>query len=538
MRKLYLTCVLFLMVINTYAQDTLRTDVVDVVKAFKPVLSDAMKIQSNPNPEIPEMSKPKFFYSIPEKLQHAVTPTVYTIKPLSMGTSLLPKLKNNYTRAGFGNYNMPLMEIYINSVRNKTMQAGVFYKHLSASPSGDNTFSNNTLHLFGKKFMGNGILSADASYHRNRVNVFGQTKEKRPEGTDIENVFSCFDLQSSYSNVVKDTSKLSYKISLNYYRFGDNRSVNENDFKIGGTFRKSLKGNPLDIETKVQITGIDSSSKKLDRVFVDINPRYKLNITDKTYISVGFNSTFANDSASSTKIHFYPTAEAGYMLIKNSLTAFGGITGNLQRHTYRSLATENPFIRQTAFLNTDNTFEFYTGLKGIISPQTSFLLQASFATVKNLMFYAADSILLSSTVIYDMNSASFTNIKAELNHEFGTDFRLGFVMNYFGYSMQLATPSSRPTFTTQTNIYYNIGDKILLRAEGYTMNQRQVLIAQNNEQQSIDGWVDLNTGIEYRYNKNTSLFLNINNLTNNKYQRWYALPVYGINVLGGITVTF
>jgi outer membrane autotransporter protein len=104
--------------------------------------------------------------------------------------------------------------------------------------------------------------------------------------------------------------------------------------------------------------------------------------------------------------------------------------------------------------------------------------------------------------------------------------------------MQLATPSSRPTFTTQTNIYYNIGDKILLRAEGYTMNQRQVLIAQNNEQQSIDGWVDLNTGIEYRYNKNTSLFLNINNLTNNKYQRWYALPVYGINVLGGITLTF
>ncbi|MFN5664601.1 MAG: hypothetical protein ACK461_05430, partial [Bacteroidota bacterium] len=180
MKKIYRAATILLTGYAASAQDTLRTDVVDVVKAFKPVLSEAMKIQSNPNPEIPEISKPTFSYSIPEKLQHAVTPTVYTIKPLSMGTSLLPKLKNNYTRAGFGNYNMPLMEIYINSVRNKTMQAGVFYKHLSASPSGDNTFSNNTLHLFGKKFMGNGILSADASYHRNRVNVFGQTKEKRP----------------------------------------------------------------------------------------------------------------------------------------------------------------------------------------------------------------------------------------------------------------------------------------------------------------------------------------------------------------------
>ncbi len=535
MKKYSIILLLLTGVFIARAQDTLRTDVVDVVKAFKPVLSEAMKIQSNPNPEIPEVNKPVFTYNIPV-LQHGVTPTVYTIKPLSMGTSLLPKLKNNYTRAGFGNYATPLFEIYLNSVRNKNLQTGVFYKHLSSNPSGDNTFSNNTLYLFGKKFLGKGILSADAYHYRNRVNVYGKESVLRPAGSNITNLFNTFDFKTSYSNVVKDTSKLGYKLELKYYNFSDNRDVKENDFQLGGTFKKSLKGNPLEVYTNVQIASVGNTTT-LDRVFVDINPRYRLNMSDKLYVSVGFNFTLYNDNKGNSP-HFYPVAEAGYMLIKNSLTAFGGITGNLQRHTYRSIALENPFVRNLQLKNTENTFEFYGGIKGLISPQTSFLLQASLATVKNLLFYSADTMLYSQRPVYDNTVAGVTNIKAEMNHEFGEKFRLGFVMNYFGYSLGLKAPFSRPTFTTQTNILYNMADKFLIKGEIYTFNAREVLLEETQAVNKIDGFVDLNTGIEYRYNRYTSLFLNLNNLTNNKYQRWYNLPVYGFNVLGGITFTF
>src|SRR5688572_9306270 len=74
------------------AQDTMR---IDVVKPFIATLSDAMKIQSNPNPEVPVVSKDTFKYASPEVLYQDV-PTAYTIKPLSLGTALLPKLKTNY----------------------------------------------------------------------------------------------------------------------------------------------------------------------------------------------------------------------------------------------------------------------------------------------------------------------------------------------------------------------------------------------------------------------------------------------------------
>ena len=538
--KLYTIAALIVANLPAFAQDTLRTDWVDVVKAFKPILSESMKIQSNPNPEIPETQTPVFSYEVPEKRMDG-QPTLYTIKPLSLGTSLLPKLKNNYTKIGYGNYNAPLFETYLNTTRNKNVQAGLFVKHLSFNPNGDRQFSNNTVYGFGKRFLGSGILSAEALYYRNVVNLYGyNTLADVGPNNDINQKFQTIEGKVAYQNILKDTSKLSYKLDGGFYNFSDNRDVTENDFKLYGTFGKRINGNPLDIKTGVNISNLKFGNTEYNRVFVDINPRYKLNM-DQLYINLGFNSTFFNDSTGTT-FYFFPIAEAGINLIKNSLTTYVGITGNLQRNTYRSIANENPFVRSAGFRNTENSFEMYGGLKGIISPQTSFLLNASLANVKNLLFYVGDSANLNSQkVVFDTKSSSVFNVKAELNHEFGNQFLLGFVMNYYSYSISIKAPYSMPTFTTQLNLGYNMSDKFLWKASVLTMNKREsgIEVAPNTiNATTLKGFVDLNLGLDYRYTKNISLFVNLNNLTNNEYERWVNLPVYGFNVMGGLTVSF
>src|SRR5688572_9586452 len=198
--------------LTVLAQDTLRTDVVDVVKAFKPVLSESIKIQSNPNPEIPETKVPEFNYSIPERRLNSA-PTLYTIKPLSLGTSLLPKLKNNYTRIGYGTYNTPLFETYIATTRNKNVQAGIFLKHLSSNPTGDRSFSNNTAYAYGKRFLGKGVVSGDLFYYNNTVNLYGVNREGTTiNEDDIQNQFETIDAKVGYQNILKDTSRFSAKL--------------------------------------------------------------------------------------------------------------------------------------------------------------------------------------------------------------------------------------------------------------------------------------------------------------------------------------
>ena len=49
---------------------------------------------------------------------------------------------------------------------------------------------------------------------------------------------------------------------------------------------------------------------------------------------------------------------------------------------------------------------------------------------------------------------------------------------------------------------------------------------------------DMGIGAEYQLTDRLSLFLNINNLLNNKYERWYGYQAYGINVYGGLRFKF
>jgi hypothetical protein len=547
--KYSLAVVLVALCITVFGQDTLRTDVVDVVKSFKPILSESIKIQSNPNPEIPETQKLNFLYTVPEK-RMANAPTLYTIKPLSLGTSLLPKIKGNYTRLGYGNYNTPLLETYLATTRNKNVQTGIFLKHLSSNPDGDRTFSNNTAYAYGKRFLGKGILSSDVYFYRNAINLYGVKRE----GTtiteeDLINSFSTLDAKLGYQNILKDTAKLSFNIDGGFshmYTY-KTRDESENNFFINGNFGKRINGNPLDIKLGVTLMGIKTPYMEYNRTFVDIHPRYRLNM-NSLYINIGFNSTFFGDT-NATQFYFFPVAEAGYGIIQNSLTAYVGITGNLQRNTYRSISTENPFIRtignsnSTAYelYNTVNAFELYGGFKGIINPQTSFNIHASLANMQNMLFYYADSAKLNSqTAFFDKGTSSLFNLRTELNHDFDELFQFGFVLNYYSYSLTIPAPYSRPTFTTQWNLGYNMSNKFLWKAQVYTMNKREgaTLLSTELSAVKLKGIVDLNLGLDYRYTKNVSLFVNLNNISNNQYQRWTNMPVYGLNIIAGLTVTF
>jgi outer membrane receptor protein involved in Fe transport len=54
----------------------------------------------------------------------------------------------------------------------------------------------------------------------------------------------------------------------------------------------------------------------------------------------------------------------------------------------------------------------------------------------------------------------------------------------------------------------------------------------------MNAYTDVNIGFEYRYKKHISTFLQLNNLTNNNYQRWAAYTNYRFNMMAGFTFTF
>ena len=49
---------------------------------------------------------------------------------------------------------------------------------------------------------------------------------------------------------------------------------------------------------------------------------------------------------------------------------------------------------------------------------------------------------------------------------------------------------------------------------------------------------DFSAGVEFKVTKALNLWLQMNNIFNNKYERWNQYQVYGFNILGGIVFSF
>ena len=56
--------------------------------------------------------------------------------------------------------------------------------------------------------------------------------------------------------------------------------------------------------------------------------------------------------------------------------------------------------------------------------------------------------------------------------------------------------------------------------------------------QKLDPAMDLNAGAEFTVLPKLNLWIQFNNLLNNKYERWNQYEVLGFNVLGGVVYSF
>jgi hypothetical protein len=61
---------------------------------------------------------------------------------------------------------------------------------------------------------------------------------------------------------------------------------------------------------------------------------------------------------------------------------------------------------------------------------------------------------------------------------------------------------------------------------------------QENQPNFTDILFDLNVGASAQLTQNVGLFLDVNNILNNRRERWLNYPIFGINVLGGLTLRF
>ncbi len=543
--KIIAKCFALLLFAATYtatqAQDTTITiQDVTVVSDYIPFLAPANKETTPPVAEQPEAKLPSLTYSI-IPVQFITTSRLDIPKALQMGKNHVPVLKNNHIRLGFGNYTSPLAEVYFHNLRNEYGAYGVSFKHLSANGPDNAKFSDNTANIFGKRFFKRGTLYAGVDYARNAVRYYG-LNDTLPytlseDNDSTKQVFNTIAAHGGWESHEWGRHKMKFTSDVAYYNLTDKWGVQENDLLINGSFKTNIKKRDvLRINLGYNYNAYQDSGVNLDRHFVNINPRYHLN-EKKFKLALGFNSTIYSDTASPV-FYFFPAIEGEYEIEKQNFVALAGISGGLQKNSFRNYMLENPFMGNRNNLNnTVNRLQIYAGLRGNAGSNFGFTTRVFYNRYNDMAVFIADSTILRrfKPLFLDMDVVRFN---AEIGYQYSEKVRINLSGNFYSYNVSDSAQKAwqLPTAEIKLNTTYNIGNKLLFTADVFFMNQRPVTtefatVAAPN----LDAFADFNLGMEYRYRKTLSLFLTVNNISSVRYQRWYNYPVLGINVMGGIT---
>jgi hypothetical protein len=503
-------------------------------------------------------------------------PTVIHLEKIEPATvkldQKLPQLYHSYVKAGIGSALMPLGEFYFDGTRSRKYTYGVHLKHLSSfgnikgyAPA---QFDRNSAKLFGAINEKNYTLLGDLHYNNKGFHYYGIQNDSLDRDS-IAQRFSDAGATVNFASHKKDSATFNYNVGVTYNNFLSQKPLvdslakwraQENYFALGltGNYKmgKELFSADLNVKYNGYKYGIaDSSISVLDTGIILNNTIINLTPSITTFAKgnrfkakIGVDLTV--DVHTATTFHIYPVAELKYSLFKDMFIPYLGVKGGMKQNSYKSLTNQNEFLLPNVVLkNEDHVVDLYFGIKGTLSKRMSFNASASFAHIKNKALFVTDSVYSirnKFNVIYD--TMNLTTIEGSLSYQLVEKLKIDAIGRFFSYECKSnAYAWNLPQLQVITRASYNLYDKFLVNLDLNFEGGRKALVykmEENTVEENLQfaktlGFVaDVNLGLEYRYNKRISAFLQCNNLAGQRYKRWYNTPVQGFQVMGGVTFRF
>jgi hypothetical protein len=509
-------------------------------------------------------------------LQYPTSIELDRINPATIKTEgKLAQLYQTYVKLGLGTELMPLGEAYFDSKRSRKFLYGAHAKHLSSFGNFKNyapaQFDRTKVGLYGAlnetKYSVRGNLHYNnEGFHYYGLKVPTDSVSKR----EIAQRFQDFGGTATYFAHPKDSTAFNYSAGIEYNYFTSKKPeiegvkkwrATENYFALLGSaqyrFGKDVLfvdlnlrhnsykyGNTSDTNTNIYDTGL-----ALQNTVIQLKPSFSTRFFNNKF-SANFGLNLIVDAHSKTKGYLFPLAELKYSMFNDIFIPYVGLRGDVKQRTFRSFTSENEFILPNVSLRNEiNTFDFYIGFKGTLSKRMTFNASASFARVKDKGLFVSDTLFSPGNkfnIIYD--TLNLTTIEGSLSYQMNEKLKIDGIARYFSYDLfSNAYAWNLPQWQAIIRGSYNLYDKFLVNLDINLEGGRKALVyaleddvKEENMQFAKDlGLIaDINLGLEYRYNKRLSVFVQLNNVASQRYMRWYNYPVQIFQFLGGVTARF
>ena len=564
--------ILFMIALFLTLQAVGQNDNVTIIYTGNREVEKAYRLTNHPKIIDTVLSIPATEYPL-LSLHYTAPITLDTVQPALIKIDpKLQQLYHFYAKAGIGNNIMPLGEFYYNGARSRKFNYGVHLKHLSStgkiSGYAPAQFDRNSGKLFGAINEKNYTLTGDVQYNNNGFHYYG-IQDETISRDSIAQRFSDIEGNFRFASHKKDSANLNYAVGLTYSNYLSKKPLidslskwralenyvalkGEASYRLG----KEIFAADLDVKYNDYRYGeADSALTLLDSGIVLNNTIISLKPSITTFAKnnrfkakIGVDVTL--DMASENQLSLFPLAEVKYSLFNDLFIPFAGARGGVHQNRFKTLSRTNEFVLPNINMQNENTsIDLYFGIKGTLSKRIGFNVNASFANVKNKALFVTDTLYSMGNqfgIIFD--TLNITTLEGSISYQLNEKLKVDGIGRYYSYQLKGNTYAwNLPQFQILARGSYNLFDKFLVNLDLNFEGGRKALVyakeenttEENNQFAKTLGFIaDVNLGLEYRYNKRISAFLQCNNFAAQRYNRWYNTPVQGFQVMGGVTFRF
>jgi len=529
----------------------IQTEVIEVVKLYEPILAKAQKINISPDlvkieTEPPTFNKPDD-YDVPNRfLTLSFEPP--TLRPLAIKRQRKADLSKFWLKAGFGNYLSPYLDLAVSSTRPNNNIIGFNVKHHSAFPNNleYQHFMTNLGRIFGKFYVNNGYIKVNLDYEHDRYHRYGlglTDSLDLPSVLDSRVTYQAIPFSFEFGNTKTNRAQIDHKTKIDYHYFWSNEEIKEHNVSLTtGLYKNWDNGYSLGLDLYTDFTNLsDSINYGADATeLLALNASPNLSVR-KPFgeVRVGVNLLVDEDDFQAS-----PLIYAAINVLEKYLTVYGGWDRKILKNNFRSLTKANPYLGTLQpTLNNSIKESRYIGFKGNLGANLMFDIKGGqFWTTKQVLFVNQPITSMNMLATYDsLTTAVGGNLT--LAYQIGKKGTAQLKTSYYNYTttdtLNNAYAWNLPNLQVNFAIDYNITERFHIGADIILLNG---IIAKNpvdfGSKIDLTNITDINLSADYRVLKNLYIYCEVNNIANQKYQRFYLYPTYGINFHGGIILRF
>ena len=519
---------------------------IDITSSFKPVLREAVKINFNAAAPVVDSARPKLNYTIPQQnllLGYLPAP----LKPVALQIDTATTWKySNYIKLGAGNVHIPYAQAGFSFGDGKNSFFNIFAKGYTSKGKYNEFQKNNytavnaagTVRTAGNlEWNGNlGFKNEDYFFYGYRPTTLAFTKSQ------LRQRFQAFEGKVSLRNLSPTEFGLTYNPNVKVDVFSGNNFMGKGSETnsvlnlpltktFGETFAFDL-GVTADLTHYTPVTG-----PAVQNNLYYVAPAVRVKTSN-------FNLTAGVTPAWDNKLfHLLPNIMADIVTNDKNFTFQVGWIGYYDKGSYQRYTGINPWLIQPTLLLNTRSQEFYAGIKGSLLDHFSYSAKVGAVQYRNMPLFLNDSLDGKTFKTVFAPSLQALKMHGEITWTQGEDLNWSNALTITHYSNVEGqqAPWGLVPLELNSSLRWQLFKDFFLKGDLYGFRGAPYRTKLSNTVYKIDdgkSGFDFSAGVEFKVTKALNLWLQMNNIFNNKYQRWNQYEVYGFNILGGIVFSF